>query len=327
MRTALFCLLVFASAGLAADPAWLPVFEGQLAQGGTHALEYLQGQASEVKKTADYQWALARACKAAGEPEPAAMALVTYDILTRHHGREVADVRSWLAVEGQILLRSAATKLAANDEAGAVHDYLHAAICDQALIQEPAAGLRDTTGQRLAQLAHNTPQKSEYWVLLAGYHFHMGHLDASRAAMLHYLSLNLDDYQKWRGGVWLSSIDHALDKHRKLAAKLMQEAEAESAAAPPAPPEPAPSAPPKDPRQEEEKRWERHRELLDLDARIRDTESRLREMESHTRGGNTYVGPYGQVGVVTYNQRALRADIDTTRQQLDDLKQQRDSLE
>ena len=307
------------------NPPWMATFQAQLTKRGTAALEYLRGQPDAVKKTADYQWALAYACQEAGDPEPAAMALVTYDILTRRKGRDVGGLRAWLAVQGQALLRSAAGRLAANDEAGAVRDFLHAAVCDQALIQQPAAGLRDSTGQQLVRLAHANPQKLEYWALLAGYYFHTAHLDASKAAMEHYLALDLDDYQRWRGGVWMSSINRALEKHRKLAEKLMKEADAEAAAAPPAPPEPTPE-PTRPPQPTLEQKLEKHRELCDMDARVRDAENRLRELESHRRGGQTYVYG-GRVGVIAYNQRQLAQDIEAQQKQLEDLKSQRDALE
>src|SRR5688572_5474153 len=88
-----------------ADPAWLPTFEQKLTASAPAALDFLRAQPDSIKESADFQWALARAHQANNQPEAAAMALVTYDILTRRHGRDVSGLRSWLAVHAEQLLR------------------------------------------------------------------------------------------------------------------------------------------------------------------------------------------------------------------------------
>lgn len=327
MRTVLLALFLAAPV-FAQDPAWLPAFEAKLNQSGAAALEFLKNQPLDQRKTADHEWALARANQLSDQPEAAAMALVTYDILTRRHGRDVSQLRSWLSVKAQGLIRQAKDQLARGDRPGAVKSFLHAAIADQALIQHPAAGLRDETGRQLARATHDHPESANTWALLAGYHFHTGHLQASREAMNHYLTHDLDDYQRWRGEVWLSSIDHALDKHRKLAEMLMQQAAADSAAAGPSPdPDPEPPRPPeKTAEQKLENRLAKHRELLDLDARIRNEEVELRELQGRRRG-QTVVTGRRSVGVVAYNQRQVKADIEACEKRLQELKDRRSELE
>lgn len=328
-RLALLLVLALCAAPVAAqDPAWLPAFEAKLGQSGAAALEFLKSLPLDQRKTADHEWALARTHQALDQPEAAAMALVTYDILTRRHGRDVAPLRSWLSVKAQGLLRQAGTQLAAGDKAGAVRSFLHAAVSDQALIQQPSAGLRDATGRQLARMTHDHPESANHWALLAGYYFHTGRLEASKEAMNHYLQHGLDEYHHWRGGVWLSSIEHALDKHRKLAEKLMQQAAADSAAAGPAPdPEPEPPRPPeKSAEQKLEDRLAKHRELLDLDARIRSEELNLRELQGRRRGQAVVTGRRS-VGVLAYNQRQVKADIETSEKRLQELKDRRSELE
>ena len=327
MPLVLVCVLG-SGAVRAQDPAWLPEFEHRLATGGNTALEFLRAQPLGVRKSADHEWALVRTYQVLNQPEAAGMALVTYDILTRRKGRDVGALRAWLSVQSQQLFAQAKVALDRHDDATASRLFLHAAICDQALLKSPGDGLRDETGTQLAKMVHNHPEKAEWWALLAGYHFHVGHLQAAREAMLHYLKHDLDEYQRWRGAVWLSSVDHALEKHRKLADQMMAEVAAEAAASPSAPePEPSPApAPSVSPEQKLEARLDRHRRLVDLDGRIRDEESNLRDLQDRRRG-RVYVGPGGHVGVVAENQRAVKADIESAETRLTELRAERDALE
>ncbi|MBI4859597.1 MAG: hypothetical protein HY815_04955 [Candidatus Riflebacteria bacterium] len=317
-----------APAASGADPAWLDQAQQLLADpgNGKAALGHLTSQPLEVQKTADFQWAIARAYRLVNLPEKAATALVTYDILTLRKGRNVSDLRSWLAINAQRLLKEAIEVYRRGDEAGACRTFLHAAICDQALIRYPAEGIRDSTGNLLARLAHGHPDKADFWALLAGYHFHMNHLKASRLAMLHYLKQNLDPYQRWRGEVWLSSIDRRLDKQRKLSEKLIAEAEA---APRPSPAEPEPTitvSPPKPDQKAQEERLARHRRLIDLDSRIRDLEGRIRELNERRRG-RAIVSTNGHVDVIAYNQRQVKAELEAAQRQIEELRAERDSME
>lgn len=319
--------LALAGAALADDPAWLTEFDRLMGAGDAPGAEaYLLGRPLEEQKTADYMWALGRVHRALNRPEAAALDLVTYDILTRRKGRDVADLRAWLAAQGRLFLAQAEAALKRGDRTAAVRSYLHAALCDQSLLKRPD-GLRDATGFTLAKIVHDRPDRNDYWMLLAGYHFHLSHLDASRAAMLHYLKGELSPFLRWRGEVMLSSIDRGLEKHRQLADKLMRQAEADAAAAPaePAPPEPPPPPPAPKADEELERRLEKQRRLIDLDGRIRDLENRIAELR-RIRKGEVHVGSHGQVFVTAHNQRQVKADLAAAEKQLEDLKYERDNL-
>jgi hypothetical protein len=328
MKFSILAALMLASAAAAADPAWLAEFDRLMTAGNAQgAQQYLAARPIVDQKTADYMWARARVHRALNQPEPAAIDVITYDNLTRRKGRDLSDLRAWLFAEAKLFLSRADDLYRRGDRAGAVRAYLHAALCDTSILRR-ADGLREDTGRTLAKIVHDHPERSDYWILLAGYHYHLDHIDAARAAMQHYLKQDLDEFHRWRGEVMLSSVERGLEKHRQLADKLMRDAEAEAqanAAKGPAQPDPGPlpEAKPKEPSMDE--KLSRHRRLLDLDARIRDMENRIAELRQQ-RKGQVVVGSHGHVYVEAHNQRQVKADLESAEKQLADLKYERDSL-
>jgi hypothetical protein len=196
-------VLAMASAVTASQFDWMVEFKNQMSHGGVQAVGFLEGLPLEQRKTSEYHWALALACKAAAKPCPAAEAVAIYKIIPHEKERDLHSLTVWLRAQSHQFLGKSGTVTAAGDAKLALKCFLAAVKCDATALNKDVSGLRATASAALEKLVTKNPRRAESQFLRAFYAVRFGENGTAIHAFEALVDLETDPYKKWRAQVWL----------------------------------------------------------------------------------------------------------------------------
>ena len=204
-RSALAAVLLFLAAGAthAGDTAlggWRSTFDALLAQSGQQqtAFDFLQRQPMEVKSTAAWHIALARAARAIDSALWGSRAVMVLTLFLKPDPPpDLAETKQWLGAKGLKHHQLALDALGRGDEAGAAKEYLVAVRCDQSVLGFADARLRERSLTVMDGLVRAHSDDPSYWGHLAFYSYFYGHLDVARDALVRGLAIQKDPYLRW----------------------------------------------------------------------------------------------------------------------------------
>ncbi|MBI4864093.1 MAG: hypothetical protein HY815_28125 [Candidatus Riflebacteria bacterium] len=323
----LFATQVFA----APHPALAPI-EQMLAAGkpGVDVVKALEALPLDVRKTADYHWVLARAHHSADEPALAAEALAVLKYMDPQTPRDTKAIQDWLEGKAASLFAAALDAYHKGDMPHAAECYVKAIRCDLKVLAKPEEGLGERILSLAARKADVGPKKPLYFYGLGFCNYRYNHLRAAKAAFEEFIRRNPDVYWQWKAKHWIDRLDAEIvvsakarqdqavaDQQAKQQAEEEQARQDQAQAADRAAMDQAAA---------KAQAVDRQRQLIDLDARIRDAENRLETAVKMTQG-QVVVDESGHASVLAVNQRAVKAQIVELARQLEDLKAQRDDLQ
>jgi hypothetical protein len=215
-----------------ADPVWLGEFEDRLAvpAKAKDTVAWLAALPLEERQSADFHWAMARACQAADKAGPSAEAVALYSILPARPRRDLEPVKAWLAKKGEESFAMARTAQASGDMKTAVKRFLVAVKCNPSLLGEDDRGLRDMASGALGRLCDRNPTRPDYRYHLGFYGNLFGETPTAVEAYQAVVQMETDPYKKWRAQTWLGSFLREKAEEKRLANAALAKAKT---AAPP----------------------------------------------------------------------------------------------
>lgn len=199
IHTLVLLAALFVAHGARADD-WSATFDLLARQPGQArtAFDYLQRQPMEVKQTAAYHAALARAAYAIDNQLWAARAMMVLTMFLEPTPMpDLGSVKKWLGEKGLEHHRRAREALAKGDERAAAKEYLIAVRCDHAVLGFDDRHLRDVSYTLIDKLVREHATVPEYWGHMAFYSYYFGRLDAARQALEQGIKLQQDPYMRW----------------------------------------------------------------------------------------------------------------------------------
>jgi hypothetical protein len=190
---------------------WLDQAEGLLAftSNARSAIRLLESLPVPERQTAAYHAVLARACRAADSPGPAADAVAIHSALTggaADADRELRDLRTWLERTGREQFSRILSEVAGGVRRPSLRSYLLAVTCHPPIIAADCSGLNETLLAALERGARSRPDRTAYLYQLGWMYYRLGRIDSAVRAFEDYLTVEADPYKQWRARFWSSRI-------------------------------------------------------------------------------------------------------------------------